>query len=1221
MKMAKKPFQSYINKEFYDLNKDINLFPDFSYKEPIPSSLAKSKDSRNNNLKKVHFRKDLNIELSITKSNDILGEDRITKKDTERFSKSDTGRISKNETDDEDILKKFQIDLYRKKRKKHFKLREQGFSLVKNQIRDEFSLYKLGKIAWAKEHASANRPMNKLGQFNKNTNFCNCCNLPCETPGVIEPFSFCENTENFSVCGKGVPLYFYFFRYCIYILIIVLFVMSIPIIISNNRNLRSIKKYCTYKKNNDSNYYNQNANLNKTCEKYIKGKNDTLVTNFLNWFWKVSSDNIMDYRNLIKDKLEYNHKPPPKNSTREKRENDKKVEKNSDKEFFINFSIIGFYCMLSIFIINIYFIILLKAKLNADKKDNILPSDYTLLITDLDTMVNEFKEKNDFSIDDSNNDIDIDNSNQDNLTRGISEYEYNNNNSLKTKTGKFTKFLIDTLFYNQKSKQSISIYNLNLCYKLNQFMVLKEKCEKCKYKIFQVENNPYQIEKNNNNFQDDKKRYYSSPFTYIGLKWLLCSDKGVPIDDLYSELEEYDNKLNLLVTKAKLKNFCGCIFATFNTVKDKREFYNKYPHFLIEFVLFYLKNFKYYLCCCFIDKKKKSKYFNRQRMRVYLAPDPEDVIWENMEFTFFQRFYRMIGIYSLTFILIGAAFLIVYSLNNVQETIKDEDWAEILKYTASFSISIVISLLNIFLEFIMKFFTKMEKQKSKTNYYLSYSVKLSIFTLTTSAFLPCLSSYLNRKFNGLEYNNNKNLINNMLVLFLVNSFVTPIIWIINFPLRIKRIRICLIERKKYPDLMHFKTQKELNDIYELPDMQIASKYSYIFKTVLMTMFYLPIFPFGVVISLSGLILSYFLEKYNFTHNYKRPEMLNSKLGKFYFNFFICILLSYCLGNYFFMEDIYIIDSWRVVNLLFFGILSIIPYTKPITYYFNKNNNFDLDSKPISDLYFSFYNDYQRQNPFTKKEGMYFYITELKNKGYVSKFIYDILLKNIEKINVMEIYYDTCKKPTLTQTQTALARINNKYNMEDLKNSIKRIFNEKEEKYEVMKGKNKRVKSDYTKNYACNKKSKFTSEEAENEESNKNYENKVCLTEIANNMKNDETEDNNNSINCGRKTERPKQTLQLNKIEADNERFSCSLTQAFTDRDSFILNQYKNPLLLNLGIGIQNLAFMDNNKKSFGLKKKTNSINRVVTYVEEEEEFEESEGNNTSDNLLEDSDEK
>ena len=250
--------------------------------------------------------------------------------------------------------------------------------------------------------------------------------------------------------------------------------------------------------------------------------------------------------------------------------------------------------------------------------------------------------------------------------------------------------------------------------------------------------------------------------------------------------------------------------------------------------------------------------------------------------------------------------------------------------------------------------------------------------------------------------------------------------------------------------------------------------------------------------------------------------------------------------------------------------------------------------------------------------MYFYITELKNKGYISNFIYDILLKNIEKINVMEIYYDTCMKPTLTQTQTALARINNKFNMEDLKNSIKRIFNEKEEKYEILNAKNKRVKSDYTKNHVYNKKSKFSSGETGSEENNNNNDdNKVCLTEIMSNIKNDEI--NDTSINSGRNTERPKQALQLNKVEPDDERFSCSLTQAFTDRDSFILNQYKNPLLLNLGIGIKNLAFMDNNYKSFTFNKKKDTINRVVTYVEDE--IEESEENNTSDNLLEDSVEK
>ena len=104
--------------------------------------------------------------------------------------------------------------------------------------------------------------------------------------------------------------------------------------------------------------------------------------------------------------------------------------------------------------------------------------------------------------------------------------------------------------------------------------------------------------------------------------------------------------------------------------------------------------------------------------------------------------------------------------------------------------------------------------------------------------------------------------------------------------------------------MHFKTQKELNDLYEYPEMDIASKYSYISMTLLMTMFYLPIFPLGVAITLLGLILAYFLEKFNFTHHYKRPEMLNEKLGEFYFNFFISIIVSYSLGDYFFNNGLF-----------------------------------------------------------------------------------------------------------------------------------------------------------------------------------------------------------------------------------------------------------------------------------------------------------------------------
>jgi len=1199
----------YNNNNLYDnSNKDINYI-DPNYQASYKNVLQKLKDNVINSRSKPNEQQGIEMSSQLSNTNSISDEN------------------NKGETEDEDVLKKFQIESYMKKRRKRIEKntfeKEQGFSLVKNQLKQQFSLYKLGRIEWAKEHASANRPLNKLQQFTKETKFCNCCNLPCETPGIMERFSACENTENFSVCGKGVPLYFLFFRYCILVLIIVLLVMSIPMTILNNNHLVEIEKFCEYKQNNYD-FYFDDENLNKTCEKYLRS-NESFATNVLNWFWKL--DNLIDYKNLIYDMINYKFI----NST----SND--IKKEKEKQYFLNFSFIGFYCMITLFIINIFFIILLKGRLQMDKKENVQPSDYTLLITDLQRMVKEFKAKNDSSIND-----DEFNDSQDNLTEGVSDYEYNNMNYLKTKTGQFTQFLMDTIFYNEKSKKNLNIFNLNLCYKLNEFMVLKKKSEKCKYKIFQVEKNPYQIAKNNkNNIDYDKRRYYTSPFTLIGLNWLICSNKGVPINSLYSELEHYDNELNLLVTKAKLDNFCGCIFATFNTIKDKSEFYNKYPHFLIEHIFHYIINFRFYLCCCLIDKKKLAKYRNRQRMKIHLAPEPEDVIWENMEFSFCQRFKRIIIIYSLTIFLIVCAFQIVFKLNTLQGSIKVENWARIIKYTASFSISIVISILNLFLEFILRFFTQMEKQKSKSYYYLSYSIKLTFFTLTTSAFVPFLSNFINQYNNKLEYNN-KTLINNMLMLFLVNSFFTPLIWTLNINLIIKKIRIYFIEKNQY---MHFKTQKELNDIYELPDMKIAMKYSYLFKTVLMTMFFLPIFPIGVPISLLGLILAYYLEKYNFTHHYKRPEMLNQKLGKFYFNFFICIFLSYCVGNYIFSMLAKLDDYWSVFSLLFFGSLSIVPYTKPISYYFNINKDFNLDSKPMSEMYFSFYNDYQRQNPFTKKEGMYFYITELKKRGYISKFIYDILLKNIEKINVMEIYYDTCIKPSLNQSQTALARVNNNFNMEDMKKSIRRVFKEREEKLKIKKGINKRLNSEVTKNYLLTKKEKekekkesekerkerekrekkekkerekqekkerkerekrekkekkdkemieMVEDDEDKKEKNKQYEedkkdniNKnIKIDEIVNSINSINNDDDSNNENNKRKsTEVSNKEMQIDNLY-EQENLDCSLSEAFTDKGSFIINQYKNPLLFNIGLGIRNLAFMEKNdfKRSNDLKR-------------------------------------
>ena len=143
------------------------------------------------NDKKINAEHNYNLNVD-----DMMDDDQI------RNCKTDEYEGNENDMFINDLEEEMKRGSYFKRRSKinsdYFK-KEKGLSAISNQIKEEFSLDKLGKIKWAKEHASANKPMNKIKEFTKNTKFCRCCNLPISTPGIIEPFSFNEDIENF-VC-------------------------------------------------------------------------------------------------------------------------------------------------------------------------------------------------------------------------------------------------------------------------------------------------------------------------------------------------------------------------------------------------------------------------------------------------------------------------------------------------------------------------------------------------------------------------------------------------------------------------------------------------------------------------------------------------------------------------------------------------------------------------------------------------------------------------------------------------------------------------------------------------------------------------------------------------------------------------------------------------------------------------------------------------------------
>jgi hypothetical protein len=288
------------------------------------------------------------------------------------------------------------------------------------------------------------------------------------------------------------------------------------------------------------------------------------------------------------------------------------------------------------------------------------------------------------------------------------------------------------------------------------------------------------------------------------------------------------------------------------------------------------------------------------------------------------------------------------------------------------------------------------------------------------------------------------LISNMLMMFLVNAFLTPIMWTMNFTYFLKKFQICMIERKSNADNKHNMTQRELNELYELPSMSISYKYSYLAKTLLMTFLYIPIFPLGVVISLVGFILGYLLEKFNYAHMYKRPEMLNHKLCVFYVNHLDVVIFVYAIGDYIFMHNSYENKIIPLTKIIIFGVLTILPYKKFLKRNYIGMLESDISNVKYKDKYFTFSMDYERANPITRKKGIKNYLKKMLESGKINKNRYMELIREIDSLNLMEVYYKTRENKYLFDVQKNFAQALGKKFL-NIRNQLEIKKNEDEDK--------------------------------------------------------------------------------------------------------------------------------------------------------------------------------
>jgi hypothetical protein len=94
-----------------------------------------------------------------------------------------------------------------------------------------------------------------------------------------------------------------------------------------------------------------------------------------------------------------------------------------------------------------------------------------------------------------------------------------------------------------------------------------------------------------------------------------------------------------------------------------------------------IKNLKYFLCCCCIDKNKRDHFFLNRNNRVNVAPEPEDVTFENLQYSSFRRLLRTLLVYLVSLIMIFICFFIILYLNDFQfKKIENKSNKFIIKY-------------------------------------------------------------------------------------------------------------------------------------------------------------------------------------------------------------------------------------------------------------------------------------------------------------------------------------------------------------------------------------------------------------------------------------------------------------------------------------------------------------------------------------------------------------
>ena len=849
-----------------------------------------------------------------------------------------------------------------------------------------------GTIYNAEVHQSAQRLL-KVHRITKYVKFCKCCCLPQETPGIVVPFSFSDRQLDF---GIGIFLYFYYIKLCLLISFICIGLSSISTIVFAEKYSSDIEDYCDkiiYNNTNSSSYSGNLAdydrgqfkNLIENCYKYID-IDSNLRKEYDADVSKVVKVDWMTKMSTYNIKYYYDIF---------KFQAIKGKEDQIDT-VILDFSFMYFLTGLTILITNYIFILQVNLLDLCENFKVTTPSDYALLI------------------------------------HGVTKPE--GNGKMKEELMKIVK---DVSTY----VPNLDVYQIIPCLRIAEMFEVAKKKYDNKRRLYHLNNFERQIKRNkeyNFNKNNNNLHYFKD--------YIICKRK-IPSQEIEEKIERYGKKLDemQLELNANPNKFNGgTFFIVFETMSMREHFYNFFPHSMAGKTVW---SIRYFFECflfqkCIGDERRKLTSL-KMKIDVAAASEPYEVNWENMGYSRCERNVRFLISCLASVGLIIIAFFIIAGVNYGQRKLSEKQ-KDFWKYVLSLSVSIIIAITNAIGKLVLEKLTLMEKIEINTNYFISFSIKITIFNFVTIALIPVFSNFLS----GFEWGDSEVLVNNLLMIFIMNILFPPVLFYLGPDLGIKfykrtkarfELQDVKFEKSTY-------TQGELNEMFENPKMEICAKYSHICNAILIPLFYMSIFPIGMIFGFAGLLFTY-ISEFFYVGLYKRPEVLNSKLCLFYVSHFKWAIFVFTLGNYIFLSPLNKNQrlNWSLINLIVFFILALIPY-----------QSFKIDTVGISesgskndtyrDSYIYFSTDYEKLCPFTRKEAYIKYFKRLIKKDIVDKIEAERIIENLKNTNEMAAYIKTKRH---LDCYCASQQLNNLYMANKNALKLKYLFEEEKKENSIL----------------------------------------------------------------------------------------------------------------------------------------------------------------------------